>query len=258
MISPLAYVHPSAKIGKDVEIQPFAYIEEGVEIGDGCLICAHASILKGTKMGKNNRVFQGATLGAEPQDFDFKGKPGYLEIGDGCEIRENVLISRSLDESGVTRIGSECALMDGAHICHSAQIKDYCILGIHSIIGANAKIDSYSILSNAAVMHQSVKVGAWSFIQSGSVCQKDVPPFIVAGGNPAAYHGTNKTILRHYSKGQFTEDDIRQIMTAYLITFQSITSIEDATNRIIDQVEDIPARQQILDFFAQSEGIIQR
>lgn len=258
MISPLAYVHPSAKIGKDVEIQPFAYIEEGVEIGDGCLICSQVSILKGTKLGKNNRVFNGATLGAEPQDLHYEGKPGSLEIGDDCEIRENVLISRSLDDTTVTRIGSDCALMDGAHICHSCQVGDHCILGIHTILGAKSKVDDWSILSNAAVLHQGVRIGSWSFLQSGSVAQKDVPPFIVAGGNPAAYHGTNKTVLKNYSKGAFSDEDIRQIMTAYLITFQGITSLEDATERIKDQVEDIPARQQILDFFAQSEGIIQR
>lgn len=258
MISPLAYVHPSAKIGKDVEIQPFAYIEEGVEIGDGCLICSQVSILKGTKLGKNIRVYNGATLGAEPQDLRYEGKQGTLVIGDDCEIRENVLIARSLDETSVTRIGCDCALMDGAHICHSSQIGDHCILGIHTIVGSKSIVDDYAILSNATVLHQGVRVGSWSFVQSGSVAQRDVPPFIVAGGNPAAYHGTNRTVLKNYSKGAFSEDDIRQIMTAYLITFQGVTSLEDATERIKDQVEDTPARQQILDFFAKSEGIIQR
>lgn len=258
MISPLAYVHPSAKIGKDVEIQPFAYIEEGVEIGDGCLICSQTSILKGTKLGKNNRVYNGAILGAEPQDLHYEGKQGTLVIGDDCEIRENVLIARSLDETSITRIGSDCALMDGAHICHSSQIGDHCILGIHTIVGSKSRVDDYAILSNATVLHQGVRIGSWSFVQSGSVAQRDVPPFIVAGGNPAAYHGTNKTVLKNYAKGAFSEDDIRQIMTAYLITFQGITSLEDATERIKDQVDDIPARQQILDFFSQSEGIIRR
>ena len=149
MISPLAYVHPSAKIGKDVEIQPFAYIEEGVEIGDGCLICSQVSILKGTKLGKNIRVYNGATLGAEPQDLRYEGKQGTLVIGDDCEIRENVLIARSLDETSVTRIGCDCALMDGAHICHSSQIGDHCILGIHTIVGSKSIVDDYAILSNA-------------------------------------------------------------------------------------------------------------
>ena len=95
MISPLASIAPGAKIGKNVIIQPFAYIEDNVEIGDDCIIMPYASVLNGTRLGKGNKVYQHAVLGAEPQDFHYKGEESSLIIGDNNHIRENVVISRA-------------------------------------------------------------------------------------------------------------------------------------------------------------------
>ena len=106
MISPLASVDSTAKIGKNVTIQPFAYIERDVEIGDDCVIMSNASILKGTRLGKGNKVHHGAVLGSEPQDFHYTGEESRLIIGDNNDIRENVVISRATHESGCTRIGT--------------------------------------------------------------------------------------------------------------------------------------------------------
>ena len=113
MISPLASVDSTAKIGKNVTIQPFAYIEGDVEIGDDCVIMSNASILKGTRLGKGNKVHHGAVLGSEPQDFHYTGEASRLIIGDNNDIRENVVISRATHESGCTRIGDSNYLMDG-------------------------------------------------------------------------------------------------------------------------------------------------
>ena len=106
MISPLASVDSTAKIGKNVTIQPFVYIEDGVEIGDDCVIMSGAKILKGTHMGKGNKVHHGAVLGTEPQDFHYEGDESQLVIGDNNDIRENVVISRATYEGGCTRIGN--------------------------------------------------------------------------------------------------------------------------------------------------------
>jgi Acyl-[acyl carrier protein]--UDP-N-acetylglucosamine O-acyltransferase len=118
MISPLAYVDPAAKIGSNVTIKPFAYIEGDVEIGDNCLIMPHASVLEGTRLGKNNKIHQGAVLGAEPQDFHYKGDKSFLFIGDNNDFRENVVISRATCKDASTTIGNNNSLMDGVHLCH--------------------------------------------------------------------------------------------------------------------------------------------
>ena len=113
MISPLAYVDSTAKIGKNVTIQPFAFIEGNVEIGDDCIIMSGAKILHGTRMGKGNKVHHNAVLGAEPQDFHYTGENSMLIIGDNNDIRENVVVSRATHAGSATRIGNENYLMDG-------------------------------------------------------------------------------------------------------------------------------------------------
>ena len=122
MISPLAYVDPEAKLGKNVTVLPFAYIEKNVEIGDDCVIMSYASILQGTKMGKGNKVHQNAVLGAEPQDFHYTGEESSLIIGDNNDIRENVVISRATFAGNATKIGNGNYLMDKVHLCHDVQI----------------------------------------------------------------------------------------------------------------------------------------
>ena len=134
MISPLAYVDPEAKLGKNVTVQPFAYIEKNVEIGDDCVIMSYASILQGTKMGKGNKVHQNAVLGAEPQDFHYTGEESSLIIGDNNDIRENVVISRATFAGNATKIGNGNYLMDKVHLCHDVQINNNCVVGIGTTI----------------------------------------------------------------------------------------------------------------------------
>ena len=159
MISPLAYVDPEAKLGKNVTVLPFAYIEKNVEIGDDCVIMSYASILQGTKMGKGNKVHQNAVLGAEPQDFHYTGEESSLIIGDNNDIRENVVISRATHESGCTRIGDSNYLMDGVHLCHDVQVGNHCVLGIKSTVAGDCHIDDCTILSSNVILHQNCHIG---------------------------------------------------------------------------------------------------
>ena len=129
MISPLAYVDSSAKIGKNVTIHPFAYIDKNVEIGDDCEIMPHASLMSGTRMGNRNRVFNGAVIAAEPQDFFYKGGDTIAVIGDDNVIRENVVINRSSTAEGRTSIGNGNFLHEGVHVSHDTQIGNCSVFG---------------------------------------------------------------------------------------------------------------------------------
>ena len=255
MISPLAYVDPAAKIGKDVTIEPFAYIEGEVEIGDGCVIKAHASILKGTKMGQRNVVYQGAVIGSVPQDLHYKGEEAGVQIGDDCEFRENVVIARATHKGDLTVIGNHCHLMDGAHLCHDVRLADYVVIGIKCTLAGGSQVDSYTILSTSAQLQQNVHVGSWSFIQSGCRISKDVPPYIIMAGNPAAYHGVNAQILRQNDKQPLDDRTIRHIMNAYYLIYQTSYSLEDATEKIIEQVPSGPEIDKIISFVQQSQGL---
>ena len=134
MISPLAYVDSSAKIGKNVTIHPFAYIDKNVEIGDDCEIMPHASLMSGTRMGNRNRVFNGAVIAAEPQDFFYKGGDTIAVIGDDNVIRENVVINRSSTAEGRTSIGNGNFLHEGVHVSHDTQIGNCSVFGYGSKI----------------------------------------------------------------------------------------------------------------------------
>ena len=156
MISPLAYIHPEAIIGENVEIGPFVYIDKNVVIGDNNLIMPNANILYGARIGNNNRIFPGAVIGAIPQDLKFRGEETTAEIGDNNTIRENVS----------TKIAGEVIIDDNA------------------------------IVSGAVLMHQFCRVGGYVMIQGGCRFSKDIPPYIIAGREPIAYSGINIVGLR--------------------------------------------------------------
>ena len=160
MISPLAYVDPEAKLGKNVTVLPFAYIEKNVEIGDDCVIMSYASILQGTKMGKGNKVHQNAVLGAEPQDFHYTGEESSLIIGDNNDIRENVVISRATFGGNATKIGNGNYLMDKVHLCHDVQINNNCVVGIGTTIAGECTLDDSAILSGNVTLHQYCHIGS--------------------------------------------------------------------------------------------------
>lgn len=254
MISPLAYVDSTVKIGKNVTIQPFAYIEGNVEIGDDCIIMSGARIFKGTRMGNNNKVHSGAVLGTEPQDFHYTGEESELLIGDNNDVRENVVVSRATHAGSSTRIGNDNYLMDGVHLCHDVQIGNHCVLGIKTTASGECRIDDFTILSSNVILHQACHIGSWALIQAGCRIAKDVPPYIIMNGNPAEYHGINAAVLQH--KDQVTERVLRHIVNAYRLVYQGNFSIQDALQKIEDQVPMSDEIYNIINFIKGSKGIV--
>ena len=255
MISPLAYVASTAKLGNNVEIKPFAYIEAGVEIGDNCVIMPHASILEGTVMGKNNIIYQNAVIGATPQDFHYQeGHPHRVIIGDDNRIRENVVIAGSSYDDRATRIGNGNFLMDKVHICHDTVIHDHCVLGIGVNIAGECEIHDYSIQSSYVQVQQHVRIGRYSLIQSGCRVQKDVPPYIILGGNPAKYHGINTFVLKHVD---VNERILRHIANTYRLIYAGNFSMEDTIIKIREQIPASEHIDQIVNFIENSKlGIV--
>ena len=258
MISPLANVSPDAKIGKDVTIMPFAYIEDGVEIGDGCVLMPYVSVMRGTTLGKNNKVYQHAVLGSEPQDFHYKGGDTRLVIGDGNTIRENVVISRSSHPDGESRIGNGNFLMDKVHFCHDVHVGDNCIFGIGTSVAGNCRIDSCTILSTSVVLNQGVHVGKWALVQGGCRLSKYVPPYIIAAGNPPMYHGVNAYVMQHSDMMKVSDRILRHIVNAYRLLSQSNFSVTDALQKIQDQVPKSDEIVEILHFVEHSNNGIVR
>ncbi len=245
MISPLAHVDPSAKLGANVKIHPFAYIDADVEIGDGCEIMSYTSIIRGTRMGKNNKVYQNSIIGADPQDFRWKGEPTYCYIGDNNVIREHVIINRGIHTEGGTHVGDDTFIMAESHIGHDSVIQGRSVIGNGVTIAGDAVVGQCSILSSGVILHERSRVGDWVLIKGGCRISGNVPPYVIMAHNPAAYFGINAVIMRKHG---FTDQQIDEAAKAYRHVYQTGTSVFNALKRIEADVDKGDVRDTIVDF----------
>lgn len=248
MISPLAYVDPTAKIGNDVTIHPFAYIDKNTVIGDGCEIRPYASVMCDTILGKNNKIYQGAVVGASPQDFRWDGKYSRLTVGDGNIIREHVIINRGFSCEEGTYIGNDNFILANSHVGHDSRIMGSCVLGNGVTIAGDVTVEEHSILSSNVILHEDAHVGAWVLVKGGCRVSGNVPPFIILAHNPAVYFGVNAYVMR---RNGFTDEQIDDIAKAYRHIYQSGTSVYNALKRVEADVEPSEARDQIVNFIRQ-------
>jgi len=254
MISPLAYIHPEAKIGENVEIAPFVFIDKNVVIGDNNKIMANVNVLYGSRIGNGNTLFPGAVIGAVPQDLKFRGEETTVEVGDNNLIRENVTINRGTAAKGRTVVGSNNLLMEGVHVAHDALIGNGCIIGNATKMAGEIIIDDNAIISAAVLMHQFCRVGSYVMIQGGSRFSKDIPPYIIAGRDPIAFCGINIIGLRRHG---FSNEVIETIHNAYRVVYQSGLNTTEAVKKIENEFEKSPEIDYIVDFISHSErGII--
>ncbi len=246
MISPLAHVDPTAKIGRDVTIHPFAFVDADTEIGDGCEIMPYASVIHGTRLGKGVKVYQGAIVGADPQDFRWKGNPSYCYIGDNTVIREHVIINRGIHEEGGTSVGEECFLFADSHIGHDSHIARHVVIGNSVNVAGNVLVGEGTILSSSAVAHEGSHIGKFVLLKGGTRVSGNVPPFVIMAHNPVVYYGVNSVIMQKHCG--FSEAEIDDIAKAYRHIYQTQTSLFNALKRIEADIESDMVRNEILTF----------
>lgn len=256
MISPLAYIHPNAKIGNDVTIEPFAVINDNVIIGDGTHIMSHSVIDQGTSIGKNCKVFPGAVVGAVPQDLKFVGEITTTEIGDNTTIRECVTIHRGTKDKWKTVVGSNCLLMAYSHVAHDCILGDHVILANSVQLAGHVTVDDHAILGGLAGAHQFTHIGAHTYIAGHTVIRKDVPPFVKAAREPLSYMGINIVGLQ---RSGYSKEDITQISDIYHILFVEKHTTSAAISIIENNFDSSPYMDSILNFVKSSKtGIIKR
>lgn len=253
MISPLAHIDPSAKIGRNVKIYPFAFIDKDVEVGDNCEIYPYASLMPGTRMGRDCRVFQGSIISAEPQDFRFKGDDSLCVIGDKVTIREHVIINRSIHSGGATRVGDESFILAESHIGHDSVIEGKTVLGNGVTVAGDCHVGRCVILSSNAVLHENSKVGDWVMVKGGCRISGNVPPYVIMAHNPVTYFGVNAYVMRKHG---FTEEQVDDIAKAYRNIYQSGISLFNAMRRIEADLEPSEIRDNILTFIRSNESRI--
>ena len=254
MISNLAFVHPEARLGKDVTVEPFAYIDRNVEIGDGTWIGPNSTVLYGARIGKNCKIFPSSVVSGIPQDLKFKGEESTAEIGDNTTIREGVTVNRGTLAVGKTVIGSSCLLMAYSHIGHDCAVGNYCIIGNSSGLAGEVKVDDWAILSGGTLVHQFARIGAHVMIGGGSRVRIDVPPFIKADREPLSYMGLNSVGL---TRRGFEKERIDEIHNIYRVLFQSKLNNTQALEKVEQDFKPSQDRDYIIEFIRKSErGII--
>lgn len=250
MISPLAYVDPTAQMGKNVQVDPFTMIHENVQIGDNSWIGSNVTIYPGAKIGKNVKIFPGAVIAGIPQDLKFQGEDSTVMIGDNTTIRECVTISRGTVDKQTTVIGSNCLLMAYVHIAHDCMIGSNVIIANAVQIAGHVIIDDWAIVGGSSAIHQFVKIGMHSMISGGSLVRKDVPPFTKAAREPLSYAGVNSLGLRRRG---FSSESISHIQEVYRFLFLNSMNNSKALEEIEVNLPATKERDEILNFIRSSE-----
>lgn len=252
-ISPLAYVHPEAKLGDNNIIGPFCCIDKDAIIGDNNHFLNSVTVHCGARIGNNNEFFPGASISTKPQDLKFKGEHATCEIGNNNSIRENVTISRGTASKGTTTVGSNNLLMECVHIAHDCVLGNGIIVGNSTKFAGEVTIDDNAIISANVLCHQFCHIGGYVMIQGGCRFSQDIPPFIIAGKEPTKYCGLNLVGLRRRG---FSNDLIDFIHNAYRKLYSKGIMAEGLAE-IKNTLEITKEIQYIIDFVESSKrGII--
>jgi UDP-N-acetylglucosamine acyltransferase len=254
MISPMAHISPSAKLGNNVKVDPFAVIHDDVLIGDGSHIMSGAVLMSGTRVGKDCFIYPGAVLGAIPQDLKFVGENTTVEIGDNTTIRECVTVNRGTKDRWKTVVGSNCLLMAYAHVAHDCILGDNVILANSVQLAGHVEVGDYAIIGGMSGASQFSKIGAHTYVAGYSIISKDVPPFIKAGRSPISYAGVNSVGLQRRG---YSSESINNILEVYRYIYNKGYNISQALEYIEQQLPVCNERDLILNFIKESKrGII--
>jgi UDP-N-acetylglucosamine acyltransferase len=252
--SPLALIHPEARIGQNVEIEAFAVIEKDVVIGDGAHIYPHAVILSGSRIGNGCVIFPGAVIAGIPQDLKFKGEETTVEIGSNTVVRECATINRGTASKGRTVVGNNCLIMAYSHVAHDCLLHNNIILGNATQIAGEVEIDDFATLSGGTLVHQFTRISKYVMIQGGSRVVKDIPPYTLIGRDPIVYCGINIVGLRRRG---FTNDQVYLIQDIYRTLYTRGLNNSDALCAIEAEYEECEERDLILNFIKTSQrGIV--
>ena len=256
MISPLAYIHPEAKIGQNCEIRPFCFIDANVVIGDNNVLMNSVTVLSGSRIGNGNRIFPGAVIGAIPQDLKFRGEETTAEVGDNNIIRENVTVNRGTAAKGRTVVGNNNLLMEGMHVAHDVFLGNGCIIGNGTKFAGEVVIDDFAIVSAHVLVHQFCRIGSYVMVSGGTKCSQDVPPFSMIARDPAAYCGLNLVGLKRRG---FSTEIINNLHSAYNILFNTSALFAERIEQIRANVPPSKEIDYLIEFLTTSKrGFIGR
>ncbi len=249
-IDPRAIVSPGAQIAPDVEVGAFTTIGPYVVIGAGTIVGPHVVIAGHTRIGAGNRIFQFASIGDAPQDKKYRGEPTRLEIGERNVFREFTTVNRgTTHDQGVTRVGSDNLFMAYTHVAHDCIVGSHIVMANLATLGGHVEVGDHVIMGGLSAAHQFCKIGAHAFIANSTAVTRDVPPYIMAVGQPAVPHSVNATGL---SRRGFTPEQVRNIKNAYRTLYRSDLKLASAVERLQVAARTQPELVPFVEFLGRS------
>jgi len=245
MVEKTAIVSLKAEIGENVKIGHNAIIYDDVQIGDNCVIGPNAVLYDGARLGKNVKIFQGASVSNEPQDLKFSGVPTQFYIGDGTVVREFATLHRGTEAHGFSKVGKDCLLMAYSHVAHDCVLGDNVILANSVQIGGHVELEDWVIIGGMTPIHQFVKIGKHAMVGGGWRVPYDVPPFMIAAGEPLKFTGVNIIGLRRRG---FSNEQIESMKEVYRILFRSGKNLGEAKAELAQSHGDDPTALEIMEF----------
>lgn len=256
MIDRRSVIDPAAELDENVSVGPFSIIGPGVQVGAGTRIGPHVVIHGPCRIGRENRIFQFASIGEDPQDKKYAGETTHLEIGDRNSIREFTTIHRgTVQDESLTRVGNDNLLMAYAHVAHDCRIGDHTIMANAASLGGHVYVDDWAILGGFTIVHQFCRIGTHCFTAMGSAVNKDVPPYVMLGGQPTRPHGINAEGLRRRG---FSAEQLATIKQAYRLLYSSGLPLAAARERLEELADAHEEMRVMADFLAASERSIMR
>jgi UDP-N-acetylglucosamine acyltransferase len=229
-IHPTALVASGAEIDAGVTIGPYAVIGDGVRIAAGTTVGAHTVIEGPTTIGRDNRIFSHASLGAAPQDMKYRGEPTSLEIGERNTIREFCTFNRgTAQDEGVTRIGDDNWIMAYVHVAHDVQVGARTILANNATLAGHVHIGDWVIVGGLTGVHQFCRIGAHAMTGFQSHVAQDVPPFMMVAGHPLSVAGFNVEGLRRRG---FSKERIALVKRMHRLLYRDGLTLEAAKTAI--------------------------
>lgn len=254
-VHPTAVIASSARLATDVEIGPFTVIGDDVDIGAGTRIESHVVVNGPTTLGRDNRIYQFASIGDDPQDKKYAGERTRLTIGDRNTIREYCTISRgTVQDRGETVIGDDNWIMAYVHIAHDCVVGDNCIMANNATLAGHVHVGDWAIFGGFTGIHQFCRIGSHAFLGMFSSINRDVPAYTMVSGQPAVPKGINSEGLKRRG---FTSAQIRNIKNAYRIVYRRGYRLADAIEELASLVGEQPELEVLVASLRSSErGVI--
>jgi len=252
IIAHTAVVDPRAELDEDVRVGHHCVIGPYVRVGRGTRLENNVTLTGNTTIGRNNHLFQGVVIGAEPQDLSYQGSPTQVIVGDGNVFRESVTVNRATEkEDGITSIGNNCYLMTCSHVAHDCKVGDRVIMANNVMLGGHVHVQNDATLSGGVAVHHFASIGCYSFVSGLSRVLHDVPPYMLAEGFPARPRTINVVALK---RKNFSSEAIKTLMEAYRLLYRSRVGMEHAREILSGSRPLLPELTVLFEFIQDSQG----